>query len=342
MQERKATIRDVAQTARVSLATVSRVLNNPQSVSQGKRAVVERAIRELGYMPNLAARTLVRQQTETIGIIVNNLHDPFFYDLIRGFETGALQTSYNVVFCSVMNGDSAVKEKYMRYLNNGIVDGVVLYGSYLSDKNLIQYMSDESRVKYLLIENDLPGLDCNKLLVNNLEGARTATQYLIDKGHVNIAHICGNLNRKVNVDRFNGFVECMRNNGLELQGGSVQYTMVDYQSGYNSMQNLLQMENRPTAVFCSDDAIASYAIRAVLDSGLRVPEDISVIGFDNQSILPDRYSGPEITSIEQPLYEIGFDSIQILVRYVSGEVTTPERKVYDTRLVEKESVSKRI
>lgn len=342
MQGKKTTIRDVAETARVSLSTVSRVLNNPESVSAEKRAVVERVIGELGYMPNLAARTLVRQQTETIGIIVNNLHDPFFYDIIRGFEAGALQTSYNVIFCSVMNGDSAVKEKYIRYLNNGIVDGVVLYGSYMSDKNLVHYMSDENRVKYLLIENDLPGLNCNKLLVNNWEGAVTATQYLIDNGHRNIGHICGDINRKVMVDRFNGFVECMRNNGLELRDGSVHYTMANYENGYNSMQELLRLDNRPTAVFCSDDAIASYAIRAAIDSGLRVPEDISVIGFDNQAILPDRYSGPEITSMEQPLYEIGYDSIQILVRYVSGEVTVPVHKMYDTRLIEKESVSRLI
>ena len=336
--EKIVTIRDVANAAGVSLATVSRVINSPQSVRDERRKQVEQAIKDLGYMPNQAARALVKRHTETIGVIVNNLHDPFFHDLIRGFETGAQQTSYNVIFCSVMNGDVAVKEKYIQYLNKGMVDGVVLYGSYLSDKELTRYMSYENAVRYLLIENDLPNLECNKLLIDNVGGARLATQYLIDHGHTNIAHICGNLNRRVMIDRFNGFVNCMHSNGLELRDGSVQYTMAEYSTGYNSMNTLLQQKDRPTAVFCSDDAIASYAVRAALNAGLRVPEDISVMGFDNQAILPEKYPGPEITSVEQPLFQIGYDSIRLLVDQLRDRVSFPIKKVYGTRVVEKQSV----
>lgn len=335
--EKIVTIRDVANAAGVSLATVSRVINSPESVRDERRKQVENAIKELGYMPNQAARALVKRQTETIGIIVNNLHDPFFYDLIRGFETGAQQTSYKVIFCSVMNGDVAVKEKYIQYLNKGVVDGVVLYGSYLSDKELTRYMSYENAVRYLLIENDLSNLECNKLLIDNIGGARAATQYLIDHGHTNIAHICGNLNRKVMIDRFNGFVDCMRSNGLELHDGSIQYTMAEYSTGYRSMKLLLEQENRPTAVFCSDDAIASYAVMAALDAGLRVPEDISIIGFDNQTILPEKYIGPEITSVEQPLFQIGYDSIKLLADQLCEREGFPIKKVYETKIVEKQS-----
>lgn len=336
--EKTVTIRDVANAAGVSLATVSRVINNPDSVKPVRRSLVEQAIRELGYSPNQAARVLVKRETQTIGVIVNNLHDPFFHDLIRGFETGAQQSSYNVIFCSVMNGDIAVKEKYIQYLNNGIVDGVVLYGSYLSDKELTRYMNYENTVRYLLIENDLPDLQCNKLLIDNVGGARMATQYLIDHAHTRIAHICGNLNRRVMIDRLNGFVNCMRGNGLEVQDSSIQYVMSDYGCGYSCMQKLLAMPNRPTAVFCSDDAIASYAVRAALDAGLRVPEDISIMGFDNQYILPEKYTGPEITSMEQPLFNIGFDSIQLLVNQLLTKEGFPIRKVYQTKIVEKASV----
>jgi len=336
--EKIVTIRDVANAAGVSLATVSRVINSPESVRDERRKQVERAIKQLGYTPNQAARALVKRHTETIGIIVNNLHDPFFHDLIRGFETGAHQTSYNVIFCSVMNGDLAVKEKYIQYLNKGVVDGVVLYGSYLSDKELGRYMSYENAVRYLLIENDLPNMECNSLLIDNIGGAREATQYLISRGHKHIAHICGNLNRKVMIDRFNGFVDCMRSNGLELRDGSIQYTMAEYSTGYRSMKTLLEQPERPTAVFCSDDAIASYAVRAALDAGLRVPEDISIIGFDNQTILPEKYTGPEITSVEQPLFQIGYDSIRLLVDQLCERESFPIKKVYETKLVEKQSV----
>ncbi|NLF28185.1 MAG: LacI family transcriptional regulator, partial [Clostridiales bacterium] len=130
----------------------------------------------------------------------------------------------------------------------------------------------------------------------------------------------------------------MRQNGLELREGGIQYTMADYRSGYNSMRALLELNDRPTAVFCSDDAIASFAVRAALDMGLRVPEDVSVMGFDNQSILPEKYAGPEITSMEQPLFAIGCDSIRLLVDQLTGKVASPVKRIYQTKVVEKASV----
>ncbi len=334
------TIKDVAEAANVSLATVSRVINNSEMVKPERRDRVLKAIENLGYLPNYAARVLVTKKTETIGVIVNNLHDPFFYDLIKGFETGAQQTSYNVIFCSIMGGDTQAKEKYIRYLNKGVVDAVVLYGSYMSDDILTHYIGDDCPVKYLLVENDLPNFDCNKLLIDNKDGARIATRYLIENGHREIAHICGNPNKKVSLDRFNGFMETMRLSGLEVLDGYIQYTMAGYSNGYECMKRLIQSEQRPSAVFCSDDAIASYAIRAAIDMGLRVPQDISVMGFDNQKILPDKYQGPEITSMEQPLFDIGVDSIRILVDQVSGNVDQYVRKMYETTLIKKESVTR--
>ncbi len=339
MEKRIVTIKDVAEKAGVSLATVSRVINNCNNVKPARRDQVLKAIDDLGYLPNHAARALVKKKTETIGVIINNLHDPFFYDLIRGFETGALQTKYNVIFCSIMGGDAVVKEKYIKYLNKGVVDAVVLYGSYMSDDMLAHYMGEDCPVKYLIVENDLPNNNCHKLLIDNIEGARKATEYLIGKGHSTIAHIGGNPNKKVTIDRFNGFMETMRSSGLEVLDGYIQYTMADYHSGYECMKRLMQSGHRPSAVFCSDDAIASFAIRAALDMGLRVPQDVSVMGFDNQKILPDKYQGPGITSMEQPLFDIGVDSIRILADHVSGKSDNYIKKIYKTTLVEKVSVS---
>lgn len=339
MSNKIITIKDVAEAADVSLATVSRVINKCDNVKPERRDKVLKAIEKLGYLPNQAARSLVKKKTETIGIIINNLHDPFFYDLIKGFETGAQQTSYNVIFCSVMGGDAEVKEKYIRYLNKGVVDAVVLYGSYMSDDMLTRYMTDECPVKYLMVENDLPNFDGNKLLIDNINGARIATRYLIENGHRAIAHICGNPNKKVTIDRFNGFMETMRSAGLEITDGYIQYTMSDYYGGYDCMKRLLQSERRPSAVFCSDDAIASFAVRAAIDMGFRVPQDVSVMGFDNQKILPDKYQGPGITSMEQPLFNIGLDSIKILAEQLNGKSEENVRKIYETKLVEKESVS---
>lgn len=332
------TIKVVAEKAGVSPATVSRVINNSGYVSEETRKRVEKAIEMLGYVPNNAARALVKRKTNTIGVVVNNLHDPFFHDLIKGFEDGATESSYNVIFCSALGEDVAAKERYVKYLTNGVADGIVLYGSYFSDEYIINYLVDIN-FPFILIENEIPGRNVNNLLIDNIGGAENAVQYLISLGHKRIAHIVGNPNRKVNIDRMNGYINAMHKNAINIDSSYIKYISKDYTSGYDKMKELLLSDNRPTAVFCSDDAIASYAVRAALDLGFRVPDDVSVMGFDNQTILPDGYKGPDITTMEQPLYQIGKDSIYFMTKVLANDKRVePIRKVYSTRIVIKETV----
>lgn len=338
--QRSVTIKDVAREAGVSLATVSRVINHENNVRPELQETVWAVIKAMGYSPNSAARSLIRRKTGCIGIVVHNLHDPFFHDLIKGFEIGASSTQYSVMFCSVYGGDLKSKENYLRYLTNGVVDAVILYGSYLSDEAVVRYLHEKASVNYVLIENEMPGIQCNKLLIDNQRGAAGAVEYLFKRGHKRIAFIGSNPNKRVSIDRFNGYTEAMHQNGLEVREGYIQYATSDYRSGYERMQSLLDLPEPPTAVFCGDDAIASYAIRGALDRGLSVPRDLSVMGFDNQTILPERYRGPEITSIAQPLERIGIDSVTLL----SEQLVTPHSfepivKKYETLLVEKESVA---
>ena len=336
---KSATIKDVAKLSGVSLATVSRVINQKGCVSQELQQKVQMAIERTGYRPNQAARSLVQRRSGAIGVIVHNLHDPFFYDLIRGFEHAAAEISYNVLFASVLGGNTQSKVKYLQYLGGGVVDAIVMYGSYISDEEMLRCAAPSSSIDYLLIENDIRDFQCNKLLIDNISGAYRSVEYLKGKGHGDIAHICGNPNKKVTIDRLNGYLSAMHDKGLEVQDGYLQHLSNDYRNGYVCMQNLLALRNRPTAVFCSDDAIASYAVRAALDAGLRVPEDISIMGFDFQVNLPERYRGPDITTVKQPLFQIGFDSITLLARQLEkGDFNQPERKLYDTEIIEQETV----
>lgn len=339
MEDKRVSIKDVAKKANVSIATVSRVVNHIEGVKPEMQQKVMAAINELGYSPNTAARSLVNRKTNAIGIIVNNLHDPFFYDLIRGFETAAQKTSYSVVFCSAIGGDVKSKENYIKYLTNGVVDAVILYGSYRSDETMIRYIQDNKEIEYVMIENDVQEFKCNKLLIDNFGGAKKAVNYLIKKKHKKIAHICGNPNKKVTIERFNGYIEAMQEAKLEVKDDYIQYSSSDYRSGFEKMNKLLDLEDRPTAVFCSDDALASYAVRAVINRGLRVSEDVSIMGFDNQSILPDHYIGPKITSVEQPLYQIGMDSIELVNKRLNNkEIKEPIMKMYETKIIEQETV----
>ena len=334
-----ATIKDVARVSGVSLATVSRAITGKGYVSKEVREKVMEAVEKTGYHPNQAARALVKRRSGSIGIIVHNLHDPFFYDLIRGFEDAAAEISYKVLFASVVGGNTDSKTEYLHYMSGGVVDAVVMYGSYMSDEEMLRCVSRSSTMDYLMIENDIQDFQCNKLLIKNQEGAGKAVRYLIDKGHTKIAHICGNPNKKVTIDRLNGYLETMRFTGLEVCEGYLQHTSSDYRTGYDRMRSLLELKNRPSAVFCSDDAIASYAVRAAIDMGFRVPEDISIMGFDLQTNLPEKYRGPDITTVQQPLYKIGNDSIKILAEQLrEGIIDKPVRKEYDTMIVEQETV----
>jgi len=221
-----------------------------------------------------------------------------------------------------------------------VTDGIILYGSYLSDDNIIKHLEKKGS-HYVLIENDFADENTNNLLIDNLGGAEKAVDYLVSLGHRAIGHISGNPNKKVTIDRFNGYLQSMHKNGVEIQQDYIQHTTADYASGYEKMKTLLSLgKSRPTAVFCSDDAIASYAVKSALDSGVRVPEDISVMGFDNRTILPDGYRGPSITTVEQPLYQIGLESIQFLTQLLENKFGEKRiRKTYATNIVVKETVA---
>jgi DNA-binding LacI/PurR family transcriptional regulator len=338
--DQKATIKDVAKLAGVSLSTVSRVLNDTRNVNPILKETVLDAIKTLNYNPNQAARSLVRKTTGCIGIVVSNLHDPFFSDLVKGFELGGELSGMNIVFCSALKNahDGTGRDRYVKFLTNGIADGVILYGSYLTDSSIVEYLTSLDSLKYMVIENEIPGIDCNKILIDNIGGTETAIDYLYQKGHRNIGCIIGDPNRRSILDRYNGFMNGIHKNNLKIKKDCIQYAYDDDDCRQRTLE-LISSENRPTAIFCSDDHYASLAIETIFAQGLNVPEDISVIGFDNRSVPNPHYSGPRITSIEQPLLEIGKDSVLMLASQLNADgKVSPINKIYQTKLVEKQTV----
>ncbi|HIW54920.1 MAG TPA: LacI family transcriptional regulator [Candidatus Ruthenibacterium merdigallinarum] len=336
------TIKEIARQSGVSSATVSRVLTNSRPVQPELRERVTEVARQLGYVPNTAARALVKRRTNAIGVVVNNLHDPFFYDLIRGFEAGAMQTDFNVVFCSAMGREIQQKQRYVRYLSNGVVDGIILYGSYDFDEALARELH-AAKFPFFLIESSIDGVKTNNFLIDNEGGVYSAVHYLYNRGHRRIAYIAEKLAKRICAERLKGYYRAMQELGLDLPEKQVRYIEEDYRDGYSIMEHFLSYppEQRPTAVLCYDDAVASYAVRCAMDKGFCVPGDISVMGFDNQTVLPDGYQGPAITSVAQPLYEIGFDSILSLSQILRGERKETITKLYQTHIAEKETVADR-
>ena len=243
------TIKKIAREAGVSLATVSRVLTNSRPVRPELHERVMNVAHELGYVPNTAARALVKRRTDSIGVVVNNLHDPFFHDLIRGFEAGAAQTDYNVVFCSAMSRARQLKQRYVRYLSNGVVDGIILYASYDSDEAVVRELH-ASEFPFVLIESSVEGVKTNNLLIDNEGGTYNAVRYLHRFGHQRIAYIAGPVDKHICVERLGGYLKAMKNLCLPIDKEQVCYIQNGYSDGYGIMERLLSLPQaqRPTAV----------------------------------------------------------------------------------------------
>lgn len=333
------TIKDVASLSGVSLTTVSRVINGSEKVSPKTKAKVDQAIQELGYFPNKAARSLVTKQGDSIAVIFRNLHDPFFGELIRGIEDGALKSGRNVIFCSPGKAEK-IRDRYIEYLTNGISDGIIFYGSLFSDKAMIDHLY-KVNFPFLLIENNFQTMPVNQFLIDNVNGAKEGGQYLIDRGHTRIAYVMGNPNKKVVLERFSGYTEAMQSNGLLIREDYIQKTREDSTISpipFKKMMNA-PLQERPTAIFCSNDKLAIQSIKLLNTLGFSVPGDVSVIGFDHLTSYDISYRGPRITSIKQPLYQIGYDSILIIDQILRGEITEPVSKLYLTTLEEHDTVS---
>ena len=333
------TVKEVAKHAGVSLGTVSRVINGAQNVSPAIRERVQDSIKTLGYFPNNAARSLVRRQSGSIAILLRNLHSPFFTDLIRGFEDGMHQTKRNIFFCS-LGKDQQFRDQYIQFLTGGVADAIILYGSLFTDQPMIEHLQ-AINFPFLLIENNSPSMKVNQFLVKNHEGARSAVDYLVSKGHTRIAHFMGDPNKKVNLDRFTGYTQAMQDNRLHIHQNDLCHTMSDADTAYRLAQDIMRRSpgDRPTAIFCCSDRIAASAIMGITDMGFRVPQDISVIGFDNQRFPHENYTGPRITGICQPLYQMGLDSIKTITDILDGKLTAPVTSLYDTTLQEYETVA---
>lgn len=331
------TIKDVARLSGVSLTTVSRVVNGSEKVTQKTRDKVNKAIQELGYFPNNAARSLVKKQTDSIAVLLRNIHDPFFSDLICGIEDASLELGRNVIFCS-LGKDERIRDRYIEYLTNGISDAIVLYGSLFSDKAMIEHLYNV-HFPLLLIENNFQTLPLNQFLIDNVEGAKDAVSYLIRRGHKKIAHVMGNPNKKVILERFSGYTEAMQENGLTIHSSYIQNTLNNSVLSLAQFKEMMESQDRPTAVFCSDDKLAIQVINVLNQLGFAVPKDVSVVGFDNLKSYDHSYRGPRITSVQQPLYEIGRDSILSLDKILKGETSEPISKSYKTVLAEHETVA---
>ncbi|WP_409304106.1 LacI family DNA-binding transcriptional regulator [Peribacillus sp. SCS-155] len=325
---------DVAKKANVSTATVSRVINSGKVKKETSEKVLE-AIQKLNYQPNMLARQLRRLETKTILVVVPDITNTFFSGILRGIEAIAAENGYQVLLGDAQN-DIQRESSFLDILRQKKADGMILLTARINGE-LIDEIANEYPV--VLACEYIEGSQIPTVSVDNISSARKATDHLIELGHKRIGFISGPLNVIVGRDRLKGFQQSMAQNGLPIDPLLVQEGDFSYESGYNMMLKLLAIEELPTAVFAASDDMAMGAIKAIKSRGLNVPEDISVIGFDDIKFAS--IFEPALTTMSQPTFEIGSKAMTLLIKIINSEcVREKTQYILADRLVLRESTRK--
>lgn len=333
-----ANIYDVAKKAGVSKTLVSRVINGQTGVGADSYKKIIQAMKDLNYTPNAIARSLVLQKTKIIGIILDSLCEPFYFDFIQGIEHEVTDSEYDVMFCSARNNIN-VKSRYIDFFSQGRADGFVLYGSNLGDKSIIDRLTNLN-LPCVIVENDVEGLNINNICVDNIYGSKVAINYLFELGCKKIYHVTGDLMVKAALNRKEGYIVGMQEHKMPVNDSMILNADFTIKSGYQAIALFLNSggkENLPDAFYFGADTTALGGIMALEDAGIRVPEDVQVIGFDNDKIIIPERKLKKLTTISQPLYEMGISAIKLLTEDIQNVYKVKKKIVYYPELIIRET-----
>ncbi|MGO2304974.1 MAG: substrate-binding domain-containing protein [Providencia sp.] len=328
-----ATIKDVAIEAGVSVATVSRVINQSPKASQASIASVKSAMHKLGYRPNAAARALVNQSSNTIGVLVNDVSDPFFGVMVKAVDGIAHKNGKHILIC---NGYHNAKEERqsIELLINNRCDALVIHSKALADEELIDYANEVPSM--VLINRRIEQIANRCISLNNYKGAYLATEHLIRQGHTKIAYISSNHLIEDADQRLLGYRDALKNNGIYLPETYIEYGSPYGEGGEQAMTNLLVKSLDITAVVGYNDFMAAGAIAVLDENGIRSPEQVSVIGFDD--VLIARYIHPRLTTIRYPIQMMAERATQLALALARHERVIEEDLIYSPTLVQRNSV----
>jgi LacI family transcriptional regulator len=312
------TIKDVAAAAGVSIATVSAVLNGTSQVSVKRSKLVRDAVVALGYAPNGPARSLRLGRTSVIGVVVGDIANPFFTSLIRVIEKRASEAGY---FVMIANSDDGVRREFelLRLFREQRVAGIILAPSG-HDEAYVSALREIIDVPTVVVDRRLPGTPFDTVVVDNRKAARAATQYLLRLGHRRIGIVMGNQKLWTTTERLAGYREALTEAGVASHLALESYSGSNDGPAHNAVQQLLTAADPPTAIFAANNVVMLATIESVLDMGYRCPEDISIAGIDE---LPwGSAIRPKLTTVCQPIEEIGREALRLLVNRLGETKTT--------------------
>lgn len=299
--------------AGVSTSTVSHVINKDRFVSDAVRDKVEAAIKTLNYAPSALARSLKINQTRTIGMLITASSNPFYSELVRGVERSCFERGYSLVLCNT-EGDEQRMNSNLETLMQKRVDGLLLLCTETHQPSQ-EIMQRYPSIPTVMMDWAPFNGDSDLIQDNSLLGGDMATQYLINKGFTRIACITGPLDKTPARLRLEGYREAMTRAGLTIREGDEIESNFEFGGGFEAMQALLAMNERPQAVFIGNDAMAVGAYQALYQSGLKIPQDMAIVGYDDIELA--RYMTPPLSTIHQPKDELGELAIDVLIHRIA-------------------------
>ncbi|MFZ5753132.1 MAG: LacI family DNA-binding transcriptional regulator [Bacillota bacterium] len=328
------TIKDIARAADVSIATVSRVLNNKaDGITEETKAKIRKAVKELNYRPNAIARGLITKKTHTIGLVLPDISNPFFPEIARGVEDVAKEAGYNVFLCNT-DDDSKKERGYVKALRERQVDGIIFTASAL--KNSEDITEHVGKMPFILVDRKPDNLpDAPGVFLDNLKGGYLAAKHLIEKGHREIALISGPLQSYNARQRLEGFKKALQEAGIRYKDKLIREGDYKRSGGYRAMEKLLREGVEFTAVFASNDLMAVGVMEMLREKGIAIPEQVAVVGFDN--IYLSTVVAPRLTTISQPTYQMGAQAAQMLLTCLQGRELDEKQKVFSPQLIIRES-----
>jgi len=328
-----ATIKDVAALAGISYTTVSHVVNKTRPVSEEVRIKVEAAIKTLDYVPSAVARSLKAKTTATIGLLVPNSLNPYFAELARGIEDYCERNGYCVILCN--SDDNPDKQRsYLRVLLEKRIDGLIV-ASAGGDSGLAQGLAGV-RTPMVIVDRGLEGVNADLVRIDHEYGAYLATRHLLELGHREIATISGPATTSVAQMRLAGFCRALKDAGLEVPAERMVESDFTSTGGYNAAATLLE-SNPPSAIFAANDMIGIGVLRAAAERNIRVPTELSVIGFDD--IQMSRYVYPALTTVGQSILQLGEMAAGVLLRRIAKPDLCIEQRIVTPSIVIRESTA---
>jgi DNA-binding LacI/PurR family transcriptional regulator len=334
------TLEEVAQLAGVSRATVSRVVNGSTRVSPSVRRDVQAAINRLGYVPNRAARSLVTRRSDSIAVVITEpsgrlFTDPFFPRLLRGISSELAARDQQLIL--LMPESVADEHRTADYLTGGHVDGALLVSLHGDDPLPARLL--EAGIPLVLAARPPKGTTASFVDVDNRQGAQSAVSHLIDNGRRVIATIGGPQDMAPGIDRLSGYLDALAESGIKAESSLQVIGDFTQEGGVTAMRRLLTARPDIDAVFAASDLMAAGALSVLADAGRRVPQDVAVVGFDDSPVATS--TAPQLTSVRQPIEEMGHEMARLLVDAVEAKDPVPRRVILATELVRRASSARR-